>query len=392
MPHACAGSLAALVLLTTGVASAQTWSGARTTPSVSELVATDATGEAEWPFGNEDVAGDGATFGVAEQSVDVRSVYAVTDTARLWVRAYVSSTSAPPADLSLYFFVDADGSTATGGSAAATNIDPAFTADPTTGGYEHVLGLSGDGTVLGFWDYRTQQMDFAANNGGAARAEGGVGTDVDPLLLGGDVHGYVGGAVELGLANLTAACVANLFVRAVGDTGNDLNVGGRVDCVAADANSNGVPDAVENVNACTSDNDCPAGGRCISGRCRFATSCTADGDCAAGETCEAGRCVASGGGTCSSNADCNGLICSGGMCTPCNGAGASCPSGQACGPDGRCVTGSAGPGSGSEALVDPDEIVQGGAFTCGIGTGTPRGAALLGVGLSLLAIRRRRRR
>jgi Cys-rich repeat protein len=388
--HCSAGALLALVLLTTSLSSAQAWSGARTTPSVSELVATDASGQAGWPFGNEDVAGDGATFGAAEQSVDVRSVYAITDTARLWVRAYVSSTSAPPASLRLYFFIDADGSTATGGSAAAPNIEAAFTKDPTSGGYDHVLGLAGDGAVIGFWDYRAAQMDFAANNGGAARADGGVGTDVDPLLLGEDTHGYVGGAVELGTAELTPTCAANLFVRAVSDAGNDLNVGARVDCVAVDSNTNGVPDVAENVSACANDADCPAGGRCISGRCRFTTVCAADADCGAGETCDNGRCVATGGQTCSSSADCNDLVCSNGTCTPCGGAGATCGSVQACGPDGRCVTGTAGPGSDAAALVDPDEIVQGGAFTCGIGSSAPHGAAWLGVGLSLLAIRRRR--
>jgi hypothetical protein len=381
-----------MLLSITSLASAQSWSGARTTPSVSELIATDATGEAGWPFGNEDVAGDGATFGAAEQSVDVRSVYAVTDTARLWVRAYVSSTSAPPASLRLYFFIDADGSTATGGSAAATNIEAAFTTDSTSGGYDHVLGLSGAGNVVGFWDYRAQQMDFAANNGGAARADADVGADVDPLLLGEDTLGYVGGAVELGTAELTAGCAANLFVRAVSDAGNDLDVGARVDCVAADGNGNGVPDAVEKVSGCASDDDCPAGGRCISGRCRFTTTCTGDGDCGAGETCDNGRCVATGGQSCSSNADCDGLVCGSGTCTPCNSAGVACASGQACGPDGRCVTGTAGPGSGAEALIDADEVVQGGAFTCGIGPSAPPGAAWLGVGLSLLAIRRRRSR
>ncbi|HEV8245627.1 MAG TPA: hypothetical protein VGP93_07655 [Polyangiaceae bacterium] len=390
--HCCRGALAAFVLLSTGIASAQTWTGTRTTPSLSELVAVDATGEANWPFGNEDVAGDGATFAALEQSVDVRSAYAMTDAARLWLRAYVSSTTAPDASLRLYVFVDADDDSTTGGSAAASNIEPAFTADPTNGGYEHVLGLSGDGTVIDFWDYRATQNDFAANAGGAMRAQAEAGTDVDPLLLGQDVHGYVGGAIELGPVELTAACAAHLFLRAVSDAGDDLNVGLRVDCAAPDSNNNGVPDPIDAVSDCTSDADCPADGRCINGTCHYTSACAADADCAADESCVDGRCVASGGQTCSSTADCNGLVCVSGTCQTCGSAGAACASGQACGPDGRCVAGTAGPASGPEALVDPDEIVQGGALTCGVGKSEAHGVAWFWAALGLLALGRRRTR
>jgi len=200
MRRCCTAVAPAFVLLATSAAAAQTWSDARTTPSLSELIAADATGEADWPFGSEDVAGDGTTFGAEEQSVDIRRAYAVTDTARLWLRAYVSSSGAPDASLRLYVFVDADGDNTTGGTAAAGDIEAAFTSDPPDGGYEHVLGLSGAGTVIDFWDYQAQQDNYLPNNGGATRAEADSGTDTDPLLLGGDVHGYVAGRIELGAA------------------------------------------------------------------------------------------------------------------------------------------------------------------------------------------------
>src|SRR5687767_14554534 len=99
----CCGAVAlgSCALLGASPARAQTWSAPRDTPTLSELVAVDATGETRWPFGTEDVAGDGAMFGVAEQSVDLRDAYATTDDARLWLRAYVPSTSAPHESLRL---------------------------------------------------------------------------------------------------------------------------------------------------------------------------------------------------------------------------------------------------------------------------------------------------
>ncbi len=388
--HALTSLLAALALASPGRALAQTWSGGRSTPPISELVAADATGESSWPFGAEDVAGDGAAFAASEQSVDVRSVYATTDGTRLWWRAYVSSPGLPDESLRLYLFIDSDRDPTTGGSAAASAVDSAFLSDPTNGGYEHVFAMAGDGTVIDFWDHRAAQDDFVTNAGAAQRAEAEVGTDVDPLLLRGQVHGYVSGSVELAAVELGQICDADFFVRAVSEHGNDLNVGTRVRCVPPDANDDGVPDVVEDVSACDEDADCPAGGRCISGECRYAPACSADGDCESGEACSDGRCVATGGDSCESDAACDGLVCQSGTCTPCGAGGASCGDGLACGPDGRCVPGTPGSEDGSAALVDPDESVRGGAFTCGVAGGARGGEVWTFVPALLLLLRRRR--
>jgi hypothetical protein len=388
--HCLAALLVAPVLLIPARGLAQTWSGGRSTPPLSELVTVDATGEPGWPFGVEDVAGDGATFDTAEQSVDVRSVYAVTDGTRLWWRAYVSSAGSPDESLRLYLFVDSDRDSTTGGSAAVSAIEPAFVADPTDGGYEHVFGLTGQGTVIDVWDHRAAQDDFVTNSDAAQRAEAEAGTDTDPLLFRGDVHGYVSGSVELGAVELAQVCDADLFVRAVSDQGDDLNVGTRVRCIPPDDNDDGVPDVVENVADCDEDADCPAGGRCISGECRYAPACTTDGDCDAGETCSDGRCVATGGDSCEASDECGGLVCEEGTCTPCGDGGAACASGQACGPDGRCVAGNPGAAEGSAALVDPDETVRGGAFTCGIAGRRHDDGRWILIAALALGLRRRR--
>jgi hypothetical protein len=387
--HCLTAAVLARWLLVSSPAAAQSWSDGRTTPSIAELVTVDATGDPNWPFGAEDVAGDGSIFAAAEQAVDVRSVYAVTDGNRLWWRAYVAAPDAPDASLRVYLFLDSDRDATTGGSAAASAIEPAFVSDPTNGGYEHVVGVSGEGAIIDVWDHRAAQDDFASDAGAVQRAQAESGTDTDPLLLRGDVHGYVSGSVELGDVDLAQLCDADLFVRAVSDEGNDLNVGTRVRCVPPDRNGDDVPDVVEDVPGCNEDADCPARGRCISGECRYAPACTVDGDCAAGETCSDGRCVATGGESCDSSETCDGLVCQSGSCTPC-GDGAACGSGEACGPDGRCVPGTPGAAEGSAALVDPDESVQGGAFTCAVAqNGRGDFAWFLAAALAL-GLRRRR--
>ena len=99
---------------------AQSWVPARTTPSLVELGSVDRTGEPNWLYGAEDVAGDGLdTFTAAEQAIDLRTTYAVANNNELWVRSYVSSTAAPGDDVHLFVFVDADRNPNTGGSAIA---------------------------------------------------------------------------------------------------------------------------------------------------------------------------------------------------------------------------------------------------------------------------------
>lgn len=59
------------MLTTASSARAQTWAEARTTPVLGEIVAIDATGEAGWLYGFEDLAGDGETFKQQEKSIDI---------------------------------------------------------------------------------------------------------------------------------------------------------------------------------------------------------------------------------------------------------------------------------------------------------------------------------
>ncbi len=380
------------ITLSAGSARAQSWIGPRTTPSTRELVSVDRTGEDGWPFGAEDVAGDGlGTFAAPEQSVDLRSAYAATDTTRFWLRAYVSSTGAPDASLRLFVFIDSDDDNSTGGSAEATDIDPELGPDPTVGGYDYVLGIAGDASVLGVWSYNAQNA-FTETPASTANAMAEVATDRDPLRFASIERGYLQGSVELGDVELTASCTGNLFLRALSDEGNDSDVGARVACVPADANNNGVPDVVEQVNECNVTADCPAGAVCIGGTCRFTPACNDDTDCAAGESCVDGLCVADGGQSCTDSADCDGLVCVNGTCEPC-GSAASCPSGQTCAADGRCVPGTEGGGEGgAAALVDADEEVQGGACTCRLGRRSSSFAWTLALGLAVLALGRRRYR
>lgn len=385
---------ASLVLATSASrALAQTWTGPRTTPSLRELVTVDRTGEEDWPFGAEDVAGDGLdVFEPAEQAVDLRSAYAATDQARFWLRAYVSSSSEPGESLRLFAFVDSDDDDATGGSAVADEIDAALTSDPTTGGYDYVIGMSAITTAVDVWAFDAQQDVYDVVQTSSARAQGEMGVDTDPLRFRADRRGYLQASVELADIELTTSCNGNLFLRAISVEGDDLDVGLRVGCVPSDADANGVPDVVQQVQDCNEDADCPAGAVCIAGECRYTPACIDDGDCAAGESCVDGLCVADGGQSCDTSADCDGLICSNGSCEPCTAAGQSCAAGQTCAADGRCVDGTAAGGGegGAAALVDPDEEVQGGACTCRLGRSRSSFAWAFVLGLAALALGRRR--
>lgn len=394
LKHCCGAlALACCGLLDVSSARAQTWAAPRDTPVVSQLVAVDATGEMGWPFGIEDVASDGVTFGAAEQAVDLRDAYAATGDARLWLRAYVSATAEPDASLRLFVFIDADDAATTGGSADATEIDPELTGDPTPGGYEHALGIGGDGSVIGFWSYSATMAAFVQDTmGGMPAVDAEAGVDLDPLRLGARERGYVQGSIELAEVEVGEACDSNLFFRALSDRGNDIDAPARVDCIPGDSNGDGVPNVVEPVE-CDSNADCPANGVCLRGDCVYPTACGDDGDCGADETCVEDRCVADGGQSCETDAECDGLICDDGTCQPCNASGVSCSSGEVCGSDGRCVGDAPGDGEGeggAAALVDEDEKVKGGAFTCALshrGDGTAW--LLVWAAVALAALRRR---
>src|SRR5512139_3172193 len=104
----CVAAAVVVIASQPAVAQAATWIAGSTTPTVSELVTVDATGETLWLYGGEDIAGDGSTFNPPEPSLDIRTAYAASDTTRFWARTYVSDPNAPGANVLVFVFVDAD--------------------------------------------------------------------------------------------------------------------------------------------------------------------------------------------------------------------------------------------------------------------------------------------
>ncbi|WP_437965065.1 hypothetical protein WMF04_36195 [Sorangium sp. So ce260] len=399
-PLAVGAALA--VALVPKSSSAQTWTGGRTTPVLDEIVAIDRAGEPRWPYGDEDVAGDGeATFAQPERSIDFRTAYAVADAdaGRLWVRAYVSETTAIGAEATLFVFIDADKNRGTGGTARAPEIDPRFTEDASMGGYEFVLGVKGDGTRAGVWAFAasgTYEPVTVTDMQVATEA----GTDVDPLLIGEATRGYTQGSINLDVVGVSVACAANLYFRSVNDAAGigpgDLDIGLSASCVADDGDGDRVPDVIVPSSGCTRDADCAGAGVCVEGDCVLPVSCVDDADCAGDEDCSPDhRCIPAPSGTCTSNADCGDLVCVGGQCSPCSLGGADCGADARCAPTGRCVEGaSSGAGGPGEPDLLPGDAVQGGACACATGPAPLGGGALslLAAGGLALAWRRRPRR
>ena len=385
-------------------ASAATWSGGRTTPSLREIAAVDATGESIWPYGQEDVAGDGlASFTPQEQAIDIRTAYAVADASTFWVRAYVSAEGAVGANVSVYVFIDSDASTATGGRASAPEINALLATDPSPGGYEFVVVVESTGAIGGIWQWRSAQSSYALLPDSQGTRAGEIGSDLDPIRIGPKLHGYVQAAISESTLDVAPVCGLNLFFRSINTTqglGNgDLDVGRAGPCVPPDANGDSVPDVVVPASGCTIDAQCAGQGLCVDGACVLAAPCVTSASCAAGQICTAdGRCVAQGGASCTTNDTCSGLVCVSGTCTACTPGGSECGAGRRCGPDGRCVAGAGGTGGaaadGGIALAPGDKVV-GGAFNCAAGgsAGGAEGAtlALFGAAIGSLASRRRRR-
>lgn len=356
-----------LGLCQAAVAQAQTWSLDRQRPSLFEIIAVDATGEVAWSYGEEDLGGDGAqTRSAEETAIDVRSVYADARSDRLWLRAYVASKTALSASTLLFFFIDSDTRSSTGGAASGEQLGVELAADPSAGGYERVLGVRGDGTLIGvfFWDAAKKQWVEQPERPQLAAAEAGVTRD--PLRFAGDDHAYLQVDVGLNTAGLDAACGGAIFVRAWYDApgkrsfGDDVGLG-PAPCRAR-LNGFGDPELLGTAS-CGSDAACPAQGKCREGICVFGYECRADAACRTGEKCNAEVCVRVVDRSCSDSANCEGLVCSGGRCIACsNGGAAACASGRVCSPSGRCLApGSAGP-TVSDAPDGPK--VRGGAFTC----------------------------
>jgi OOP family OmpA-OmpF porin len=376
------------------------WADERTTPHLRDLVALDRTGEAGWLFGREDVAGDGlGTFGASEQAVDLRSVYAARDAERLWLRAYVASEQAPAADLKVFIFIDRDDNRRTGGSAVAPEIDAAFTSDASRGGYDTVVGLQGGTALAGVWAWSEADTEYAllAPAPLAATAESGV--DVDPLRLFADRHGYLQASLDAEALDITPSCDARLLVRSSAGNGDaDVDVGALGPCVSADGDGNGVLDLIEalDAEACERDDQCPASGLCVSGRCLYPAYCRGDADCGDDEACNAdGICRAQDGGSCSADDACSGgLACVGASeCRACMND-SSCTGESRCAASGRCVDESSRSGSGGGIALAPGQQVQGGAGSCGLRTPPERDALstlawLMGLGLLVLLRRRR---
>jgi hypothetical protein len=260
----------ASVIFTAQRASAQTWAGTRSTPSLRELVVVDRTGEPRWLFGAEDVAGDGpGTFNDAEQAADVRSGYAATDAERLWLRVYVSADTAPE-QLQAFVFVDIDNDATTGGPGNAPEIDATLDATTAPGGYEFVLGFNAE-RFLGAWRWEQAPSRFAAVNDLAPlEAATQAGVDLDPLRLNGLRNGYLQADLKFVPLELSVSCEANLLFRSTSGTLVDRDLGRAGPCRPGDANDNDVADVAESNDPCDTDDQCPAGGSCRNGRCEVA--------------------------------------------------------------------------------------------------------------------------
>lgn len=368
------------LLVAPAVASAQEWVPDRTRPRLREIVSVDRTGEPGWPYGREDVAGDGhGTFGPDERSLDVRTVYAQTNGARTWIRAYTSDTTAAPRPtMVMAVFVDLDRNSNTGGSANAPVIDAGLVSDPTTGGFEAAIVVQADGSRAELW--RFDELDDRWNRITLAEDDLHVesGTDLDPIGIGPNVaHGYVQLDILHTLSRLAAACESRFFVRTFdAELGyGDLDAGGLRACRAPDLDNDGAPDIIEEIIVgCTLDEHCPGDSLCLpNGACIIGVECLDNSDCANGYTCNPGGvCERIVTAQCTTNSQCDGLVCEGGQCVACRANGP-----RACGGNLLCVA--------NGECIDPDTIpppapdrgnrhegpfglegveVQGGACTC----------------------------
>lgn len=373
------------LLLVSSPAYAQSWSAARARPALYQIIAIDRTGELAWPYGLEDVAGDGLAAQLEDEaSVDLRTVYADANEERLFLRAYVVSTRAPTVRLNAFFFLDVDGDTRTGGRATGEPFVPQLGADPSEGGYERALAVRGDGTVLGAWgfDQATRAWSALDLTPDALRGEAGVARD--PLQLGVLDHGYAQVSAAHALSGLNATCGGRIFVRLRHEEGMRSLSDETRDEVACRAplDAYGDPNVVRAFR-CTSDAQCPNGGRCRDDVCLWAYDCGGDGDCRVGERCTQGRCVPGADVSCTSDAQCDGLVCEAGRCVACaEGGPESCAGGDACSPSGRCV-------DTRDFVPTGSDRVQGGAFHC---AAEPSAGGLFALLPSLAALLWQRRR
>jgi hypothetical protein len=396
-----------VVGICTGAASvrAQTWTSPRGRPPLWQIVSVDRSGERAWLYDAEDIAGDGAgAFQPDEAAADLRSVYADADRDRLWIRAYVASASAPPPELTMFYFIDVDRRDDTGGAAAAMPLWPDFMTDPSDGGYERAFGVRADGEVLGAWRWDSANERWQEQTPGPMAIEVEAERDRDPIRVAGLEHGYVQVSVEHALAGLDASCAGALFVRSWLETSAQRSFGDAVlSAGLCRGESNGIGDPlVLRIASCAADSDCPAAGRCRERVCLLEYECGSDVDCRTGERCTGSACVKVVTGSCDADSDCDGLVCEGSSCSACSDNGArACADGLVCTPRGACVDpsdaaagagatggsaarggsgGTSGRAGSSGSAGDADEDippgkVRGGAFHCAAVGGQGHGTA-----------------
>lgn len=400
-----AAALLLLVLAIAPSAAAQSWSGSGQTPALFHIVAIDGSGERDFAYRREDVAGDGlAMYAEDEAGSDLRSVYADAAPARLWLRAYLASTGAPAATLRAFFFIDQDARETTGGPAQGVELEEALTDDPTRGGYERAVAVSGEGTVLGVFDWNAAMRRWAENTSyRPPDVSVEAGTDDDPLELASLQHTYLQISLAHSLSGLSQSCGGTLFVRLLNELSPTRTLADDApDAFACKTGKDGYGDPVilQPPDGCSGDAQCPGGGVCREDVCLIVYACTEDSACPSGYRCDANACVKVVSGSCDDAADCSGLVCEASRCVACSASGArACASGRLCAPDGTCRNpdalgepsgGGNGGGNGGE---DVPGKVRGGAFSCASAAmrGSARAWLLVLLALPVLAHRRRRR-
>jgi hypothetical protein len=392
-------------------AQAQTWSSARGRPALWQITSVDATGDSNWPYGSEDVAGDGAiVFEEDEAGADLRTVYADADVDRLWLRAYVASQSTPSESATAYFFLDADALSSTGGDAASSELWPELEADPTSGGYDRAFAVSGEGSLVGAWRWDAPASEWLVLETQPDELRAEAQQAIDPIRIGAAERGYFQVDVDHAISTLDSSCDGNIFVRIRHDDPPQRDFGDDDDeAWACRSPLDGLGDPIVlREPECSNDDDCPAGGSCVNGVCLFTYECTGDADCPAGERCTGGECIRVVDEDCTSNAMCDGLVCANGSCGACTENGArACDGDLVCSPDGSCIdtddinagaggasgAGAGGSGAGGAAgTMTPPGEARGGAFHCAASHARARALPLAGWSLLALALLRRTRR
>jgi hypothetical protein len=399
-----------LSVLEAGGAQAQTWSSPRGRPALWQITSVDATGDSNWPYGSEDVAGDGAAdFEEDEAGADLRTVYADADTDRLWLRAYVASESAPSENTVAYFFLDIDARNATGGDAASSALWPELEADPTTGGYERAFAVSGGGDLVGAWRWDAAASEWMVVDAQPDELRAEAQRAIDPIRIGASERGYFQVDIDHAISTLDSSCDGNIFVRIQHDDPPQRDFGDDDDeAWACRSPLDGLGDPIIlREPECSDDADCPAGGSCVNDVCLFTYECTGDADCPAGERCTGGECVRVVDEDCTTDAMCDGLVCASGSCAACSESGArACEGDLVCSPDGSCVdtddisaggaggasgAGGTSGGAGAAGTMTPPGEVRGGAFHCAATVARTPALSLAGWSLIALALLRRAR-